>query len=66
MQSGTQLSTGVRPRPDDVRPQPADVHHPKRRDRVLVGVNIAIGAIVAYLMLFPLGMLLFSLSLIHI
>ncbi|QSE91428.1 iron ABC transporter permease [Rhodococcus pseudokoreensis] len=60
MQSGTQLSTGVRPRPDDVRPQPADVHHPKRRDRVLVGVNIAIGGIVAYLMLFPLGMLLFS------
>ncbi|NKQ53180.1 iron ABC transporter permease [Amycolatopsis sp. K13G38] len=46
MQSVTQqLSPGVRP---------------KRRDRVLVGVNIAIGVILAYLVLFPLGMLIYS------
>ncbi|WP_217169362.1 iron ABC transporter permease [Streptomyces sp. AC512_CC834] len=45
MQSGTQLSAGVRP---------------QRRDRVLAGVNIAIGAILAYLVLFPLGMLVYS------
>jgi iron(III) transport system permease protein len=53
MQSGTQLSTGAPPRlPAGVRPQ--------RRDRVLVGVNIAIGVLLAYLVLFPLGMLVYS------
>ncbi|MEU4897566.1 iron ABC transporter permease [Streptomyces sp. NPDC044780] len=45
MQSGTQLPAGGRPH---------------RRDRVLAGVNIAIGAVLAYLVLFPLGMLVYS------
>ncbi|WP_084356574.1 ABC transporter permease [Mycolicibacterium wolinskyi] len=43
---------------------PAAPPHPgvprQRRDRILVAVNIAIGAIIAYLVIFPLGMLLFS------
>ncbi|WNE96958.1 iron ABC transporter permease [Streptomyces luomodiensis] len=45
MQSGTELPAGGRPH---------------RRDRVLTGVNIAIGAVLAYLVLFPLGMLVYS------
>ncbi|MFD5628408.1 ABC transporter permease [Streptomyces sp. NPDC127072] len=60
MQSGTQPSTGVRPeRQDRVQADTADVR-PKRQDRVLAGVNIAIGAFLAYLVLFPLGMLVYS------
>ncbi len=47
--------------PDTLQP-PAptpDIPRP-RRDRVLVAVNIAIGAIIAYLVIVPLAMLLFS------
>ncbi|MFI6347115.1 ABC transporter permease [Streptomyces sp. NPDC050560] len=59
MQSGTQPS-GPRPeRRDRVRGGAAGAG-PERRDRVLAGVNIAIGAVLAYLVLFPLGMLLYS------
>ncbi|MEU4659688.1 iron ABC transporter permease [Streptomyces sp. NPDC023723] len=62
MQSGTQPSAAVRPDPerqDRVQADVADLR-PKRRDRVLGGVNIAIGAVLAYLVLFPLGMLVYS------
>ncbi|MFK0170494.1 ABC transporter permease [Streptomyces sp. NPDC090306] len=62
MQSDTKPSAGVRPeRRDPVRtgtagPRPAG----KRRDRFLGGVNIGVGAVLAYLVLFPLGMLVYS------
>ncbi|MFJ2231789.1 ABC transporter permease [Streptomyces halstedii] len=62
MQSDTQLSTGVPPQ-SSAGPPPqlsGGVRPKRRRDRVLVGVNIAIGVILAYLVLFPLGMLVYS------
>ncbi|WP_072802573.1 ABC transporter permease [Rhodococcoides yunnanense] len=58
MSSDTHLSEGVRPPSAAHHPPPTD--QPKRRDRVLIAINIAIGVIIAYLLLFPLGMLLFS------
>src|SRR4051794_9050701 len=54
MQSGTQLATREPPQITAEDPPPP------RRDRVLVGVNIAIGALIAYLVLFPLGILVYS------
>ncbi|MFC8084248.1 ABC transporter permease [Streptomyces sp. NPDC057340] len=62
MQSGTKPTAGVRPeRRDGVQADAADVRPPTRRkDRLLGGVNTAIGAILAYLVLFPLGVLVYS------
>ncbi|WP_202968523.1 ABC transporter permease [Pseudonocardia sp. HH130629-09] len=63
MQSGTQLSTRVPPASradsngDDLG---SDRPRKPRRDRVLVAVNIAIGALLTYLVVFPLGMLVYS------
>jgi iron(III) transport system permease protein len=54
MQSGTQLATREPPQITAEDPPPP------RRDYVLVGVNIAIGALIAYLVLFPLGILVYS------
>jgi len=39
---------------------PESGKRPKSRDRVLMAVNIAIGVILAYLVVFPLGMLVYS------
>ncbi|MEV7045338.1 iron ABC transporter permease [Amycolatopsis sp. NPDC051061] len=53
MQSVTRVAPAAPPRrPDEARPH--------RRDRVLTAVNIAIGVLLAYLVLFPLGMLIYS------
>ncbi|MBB4683995.1 ABC transporter permease [Amycolatopsis jiangsuensis] len=54
MQSGTRVAPAAPPRPPD------DSVRPPRRDRVLTAVNIAIGVLLAYLVLFPLGMLVYS------
>ncbi|GAA3525485.1 iron ABC transporter permease [Amycolatopsis ultiminotia] len=53
MQSGTRVATAA-------PPSPPDADRPHRRDRVRTGVNIAIGVLLAYLVLFPLGMLIYS------
>ncbi|GAB3141587.1 iron ABC transporter permease [Amycolatopsis stemonae] len=53
MQSATRVAP---PAP----PPPEEVPRPHRRDRVLTAVNIAIGVLLAYLVLFPLGMLVYS------
>ncbi|GAA3706519.1 iron ABC transporter permease [Streptomyces tremellae] len=60
MQSGTKPSAGVRSeRRGPAEPGAPDAR-PKRRDRVLAGVNAAIGAVLALSVLFPLAMLIYG------
>ncbi|WP_063695858.1 ABC transporter permease [Amycolatopsis orientalis] len=54
MQSATRAAPAAPPRP------PAEPARPRRRGRVRTGVNIAIGLFLAYLVVFPLGMLVYS------
>ncbi|MET9262666.1 iron ABC transporter permease [Amycolatopsis sp. NPDC004079] len=54
MQSATRAAPAAPPRP------PADPVRPRRRGRVRTGVNIAVGVFLAYLVVFPLGMLVYS------
>lgn len=53
MQSATQFAPEAPPRPPGT-PRPGS------RGRVLTGVNLAAGVLIAYLMVFPLGLLVFS------
>lgn len=55
MQPGTSLPTRAAPPQVEARIQARP-----RRDRVRVGVNVAIGVLLAYLFLFPLGILVYS------
>ncbi|MCA1218779.1 ABC transporter permease [Streptomyces sp. 8L] len=60
MQSGTKPSAGVRPEHrGPAEPGAPDVR-PKRHERVLTGVNAAIGAVLALSVLFPLAMLVYG------
>ncbi|GAB3347787.1 ABC transporter permease [Amycolatopsis echigonensis] len=54
MQSATRAAPAAPPRP------PAEPARPRRRGRVRTGLNIAIGLFLAYLVVFPLGMLIYS------
>ncbi|KAA9159309.1 iron ABC transporter permease [Amycolatopsis acidicola] len=60
MQSGTQLVTDASPRTSQPARQPAPAPRRRRGKGLLTTVNVLIGVLLAYLVVFPLGILIYS------